>query len=97
MSTGPQIRKLYVVKKRIDFWKEDESVRKYFVDKEESNAYLEQLSNEDAKVPTIVFIETTLCISDANQNPDKVYMLQGKPIQLEKEIFIEFSYFRPAE
>jgi hypothetical protein len=92
MSTTSQIKKLYIVKKRIDFWKEDESVRKYFVDKKKAEAYLEFLSNEDIKVPTVVFIEEDVCIQDTNQNIHQVYMLKGNITPLEKEIFIEFAY-----
>lgn len=96
-TTSLQINKLYIVRQRIDFWKENEKVRKYFVDKEKANAYLEFLSNEDVKVPTIAYLEEALCIQDSNQSSNKVYMLKGKSIPLEKEISIEFAYYRPAE
>lgn len=89
MTQNYQLRKLYIVKKRIDFWKEDESVRRYFVDKAKADIYLEQLSEHEVKIPTIVYIETSLCIHEQG-NTEKVYLLKSTQTPVENEIFIEF-------
>lgn len=90
MTQNYQLRKLYIVKKRIDYWKEDESVKKYFIDKVKANEYLEQLSEREVKVPTITFIEEALCIHEQGDT-EKVYLLKGTQTPVENEIFIEFG------
>jgi hypothetical protein len=87
---------IYIVKKRIDFWKEDLEKRKYFLDLQVAENYQEELTATNILVPTIVIIEQGICIvDDVHEDNKQVYLLKSSIISIEDIVSIEFAYYRP--
>jgi len=85
-----EIQKLYTVKVRSDFYKEESLYTKHFLDIKKADAYLDSIMNEKFLVPTIVYIEYQCAIVDDN----KTFLLDSAPVSLDNEIFIDFAFFR---
>jgi hypothetical protein len=67
----PEIQKLYVVKFRPDFYKDDPNYTKYFLDEIKMSEYIDQICSVVWKVPSFVIIEELLAVIDN----DKVFAI----------------------
>jgi hypothetical protein len=87
-----KIQRAYIVRVNNDFWKENTEFRKYFIDKNKADDYMLELSSKTYLVPTIVYIEWGLVLIDDNN----YFLLNHSPTTLEKNVEIDFAYYRPA-
>lgn len=84
-----KIQKLFTVKVRSDFYKEEPSFTKHFLDIKKADVYLDSIMNKKFLVPTIVYIEEQCAIVD-----NKTFLLDSSPVSLDTEIVIDFAFFR---
>lgn len=86
------LARAYIVHVNTDFWKQNTQLTKYFVDEKKANDYMLQLSSVVYPVPTIVYIEWGFVVMDGENH----FLLHHSPTTFEKDIAIEFAYYREA-
>jgi hypothetical protein len=68
--------KVFCVKVKENFYKEDKSKTKYFTNEDLAINYLDSLSNTIWKVPGLVLLEENVGIVDNDSETEKVYLLE---------------------
>jgi hypothetical protein len=85
---------IYVVRAKRDFHIDIEELTRVYKNEDLANQYMNSILDMEHKVPTISFVEKRLGIEDKTLG---VYLLEHEIVNIDKDVFIDFAYYRPAK